>query len=77
MLCKWKKELQILELGEVPNDTYDEVFACTTLGDVLSFNDQGICGPGDLRGDYTGGSFRVSGSDVNGINLVIAPVINN
>ena len=56
---------------------YDEVFACTTLGDVLSFNDQGICGPGDLRGDYTGGSFRVSGSDVNGINLVIAPVINN
>lgn len=64
-------------IREVPNDTYDEVFACTTLGDVLSFNDQGICGPGDLRGDYTGGSFRVSGSDVNGINLVIAPVINN
>jgi len=43
----------------------------------LSFTDEGICGPGDLRGDYTGGSFIVSGSDVSGINFTIAPVINN
>ena len=64
-------------IREVPNDTYDDVFACTTFGDVLSFTDEGICGPGDLRGDYTGGSFIVSGSDVSGINFTIAPVINN
>ena len=64
-------------IREVPNDTYTEVFACTTLGDRLSFNASGICGPGDLRGDYPGGSFSVNGSDVTGVDFSISPVLTD
>ena len=64
-------------IREVPNDTYTQVFACTTLADNLSFNNSGICGPGDLRGEYKGANFTVDGSDVTDINFSISPVLSN
>ena len=57
---------------ELPNDTYTEIFACTTLEDRLSFSDQGICGLAELEGQYLN-NIVINGSNVNDINFNINP----
>ena len=59
-------------IRELPNDTYTEIFACTTLEDRLSFNDQGICGLAELEGQYLN-NIVINGSNVNDINFNINP----
>ena len=76
-VMQMERGVAAFRIREVPNDTYTQVFACTTLEDNLSFSDSGICGPGDLRGEYQGANFTVSGSDVTGINFSISPVLSN